>query len=152
MIKTMLLFLLVVFSHQVSACRCEYKMKQQADDRADFIFNFAKNVFTVKILASTKAGDAIGDNTIKHKFSLVQNFKGRPEQFEWLQTGSKNPTSCTDDGMIVGQYYLVFTNTPEVFDCSVLHLVKDSAKNKELLNELQELSDNPRIIRADTQN
>jgi len=139
MIKLWLIFLAALFSGNVLACKCEASMIKLVGEKAEYIYSSSKNVFLAKITRSTPVGKVKNDSTTLHYFEIIDSYKGNPENFTFLQSGSENPTSCNDDGMIEGSFYLVFTDTNNIFDCSVLEVEPDTDYFKKLFMFLSEL-------------
>lgn len=140
--KYWLLILFALFSGNLLACKCEAIMIKRADKKAEYIFAAANNVFLAKITKSTLTGKMKGNITTEHNFDVIENFKGNPETLPHLKTGSANPTSCNDDGMTEGKYYLIFTDTTEIFDCSVMDVDLEHDYFKGLFTQLSKLRSN----------
>jgi hypothetical protein len=116
-------------------------MIKPTDKKAEYIFSAASNVFLAKVTKSTQIGKVKSDITTVHDFDVIDNYKGNLESFPHLTTGSENPTSCNDDGMTQGKYYLVFSDTTNVFDCSFMEVDPKHDYFKGLFIQLAELRD-----------
>ena len=117
-------------------------MIRLTDKKAEYIFAAASNVFLTKITKSTRTGKVKTDITTVHNFDVIESYKGNPTSLPYLKTGSDNPTSCNDDGMTEGEHYLVFTDTTDIFDCSVMKVDLEHDYYKELLAHLVKLQTN----------
>ncbi len=145
---------MIFFSSSALACKCGHVIKS-LDKRAAYIFSHADNVFLAKIIKSKLVGTEKGDTTTRHQFKMIESYKGKPDSFQYLQTGSNPSSSCSDDRILEGNYYLIFSNSKELSDCSISEVDLDSEIEEhktyyaELFSKLSELRNSQHSQKSD---
>ena len=141
LLKTFAFGISLLFNTNLLACKCPANLIESAQAQAQYIYAAADNVFLIKVTRSVPTGKTQNDITTLHYFEILDQFKGLAESFPFLQSGSDNPTSCNDDGLIVDRIYLVLTDTKIISDCSVITLDLEADRSKNLLSELAKQRD-----------
>jgi len=135
--KFILLSFLFSISASTLACQCKSVTIKPIDEKADYIFSTAKNVFLAKITSTDLIGKTTSDTTTHHNYSVLKNFKGQ-SNFPYLSTGG-GLTSC-DESLIVDTHYIIFSDSKEVWNCTVLYLNLEDEYFQKLVAKLTSLS------------
>ncbi len=117
--KLILLSYLLFISASALACQCKSVTIKPIDEKADYIFSTAQNVFLAKITSADLIGKTKYDLTTHHNFYVLKNFKGQ-NNFPYISTGG-GITSC-NDSLIVDKHFIIFSDSKEVWNCSVLYV------------------------------
>jgi len=135
--KFILLSFFFFSSASALACQCKSVMIKPIEEKADYIFSAANNVFLAKITSSDLIGKIEADSTTHHNFSLINTFKGH-SNFPYLSTGG-GLTSC-DDSLIVDTHYIIFSDSKEVWNCTALYVNLEDEYYHKLVVKLTSLS------------
>ena len=135
--KLILLSFLFFVSASALACQCKSVTIKPIDEKADYIFSTAQNVFLAKITSADLIGKTTSDLTTHHNFSVLKNFKGK-NNFPYLSTGG-GLTSC-DESLIVDTHYIIFSDSKEVWNCTALYVNLEDEYFQKLVAKLTSLS------------